>query len=404
MNLRIFLKQENVMTFLNKTMIGVFASVLALTAVAEDFYRMDEALPGGIDVAAIAPVFDFDGDGCLPSAGISRTGEQNPGLRPTGTITGNCRTNTFLDSSNTLHRHACQESQGNTYCAHFFALYFEKDQVVNYIQSGHRHDWEHAAVWTINGQVTHGSYSAHGDLFTQPFNQLPTQNGHLKVVYHKDGLSTHAMRFAGSNEAAENAYGTFVTPLIISWDVMSGDGIDNAQLRAMFNSYDYGSGTVPMKDSNFLANINNYRPAAYPVFTSIGGSSAGCFSLVNNASGLCLDIDDAVMANGTSVIQWHCTNTPWQAWSYNEGSGEIRSQHDSAFCLDNSSVWGNGANVVIWQCNGSDAQKFSINGDGSISMRTMSSQVLDGYGTNPADNVGTWDNWGGDNQRWTIAP
>src|SRR5262249_51207954 len=47
---------------------------------ANDFARLDEAPPLTIDVAATHPVFDFDTDGCLPSAGVSRTGAQNGGL------------------------------------------------------------------------------------------------------------------------------------------------------------------------------------------------------------------------------------------------------------------------------------------------------------------------------------
>jgi hypothetical protein len=43
------------------------------TARADDFPKLDEAIPGDF-VSDLAPVFDFDGDGCLPAAGISRGG------------------------------------------------------------------------------------------------------------------------------------------------------------------------------------------------------------------------------------------------------------------------------------------------------------------------------------------
>src|SRR5262245_11938018 len=102
---------------------------LAPAARANDFPRLDEALPLTIDISATYPVFDFDGDGCLPSAGVSRAGQQNGGLKPTGSITGGCRASHFLDLSNTLHRHACVTSGPDTYCGHFYALYFLKDQV-----------------------------------------------------------------------------------------------------------------------------------------------------------------------------------------------------------------------------------------------------------------------------------
>lgn len=245
----------------------VLLAALATQVTASDFAKLDEALlPNGI-INNLQPVFDFDGDGCLPSAGISRTGEQNAGLKTSGRITGDCRSGNFMLTSNTLHRYACSVSGGNTYCGHFYALYFEKDQVFDWFGGGHRHDWEHAAVWTTNGVVTHGSYSAHGDLFTKAASELPFEGSHLKIVYHKDGILTHALRFAKDNEYAENPYGSFITPTIISWYQLEGDGLSNQEMRNRLNSYDYGSATIPMKDSNFKNNLNDYRPSGYPAFT-----------------------------------------------------------------------------------------------------------------------------------------
>lgn len=245
--------------------IGLLAGCSAL-ALADDFASLDEALPAGIDIVSTHPVFDFDGDGCLPSAGVSRSGVQNGGLKPSGSMTGGCRSGSFLQTSNTLHRHACVTSAGNVYCGHFYALYFLKDQTTG-LGGGHRHDWEHAAIWTTNGVVTHGGYSAHGKLYNAAISTLALQGGHLKIVYHKDGALTHALRFASSTEAAENPYGAFVTPTITSWTAMKGDGVSNATLRANLNAFDYGSASIPLKDGNFLGNLNTYRPAGYPAFT-----------------------------------------------------------------------------------------------------------------------------------------
>lgn len=241
--------------------------VLCAPARADDFASLDGALPSGIDISANHPVFDFDADGCLPSAGISRNGVQNGGLKPSGSITAACRSSSFLQTANTLHRHACISSSGNLYCGHFYALYFLKDQTTA-LGGGHRHDWEHAAIWTKNGVVTHGGYSAHGALNNAALASLPMQNGHMKIVYHKDGVLTHAMRFASSGEVAENPYGSFVTPTISSWTTMKGDGLSNAQMRANLNAFDYGSASIPMKDGNFLSNLNTYKPSEYPTFTA----------------------------------------------------------------------------------------------------------------------------------------
>ncbi|MEJ6473537.1 NPP1 family protein [Pseudoalteromonas piscicida] len=256
------------MTTSHKHLLSI-AIVLASVQVAQanDFTALDEALPAPYIINGTEPVFDFDGDGCLPSAGISRTGQQNSGLKTSGRITGDCRDNQFLNTSNTVHRYACKTTANGEYCGHFYALYFKKDQVFDYFGGGHRHDWEYAAVWTLDGVVTHGSYSAHGDLFTKPARDLPFENGHLKIVYHKDGILTHALRFAKQNEIAENDYHRFVTPTVISWYHMTGDGISNASLREKLNQYDYGSATLPVKDSRFLNNLNRFKPAGYPVYT-----------------------------------------------------------------------------------------------------------------------------------------
>lgn len=253
--------------------LSILAAFLTLLSTAEltlasDFAKLDEALPTNGVINNKQPVFDFDGDGCLPSAGISRWGQQNGGLKTSGKITGGCRSGNFLLLSNTMHRYVCKTSGWDRYCGHMYALYFPKDQLFDYFGGGHRHDWEHAAVWTRNGVVTHGTYSSHGNQTTKPASELPFENGHLKIVYHKDGVTTHAFRFAKSNEYAENPYGSFVTPTIVSWYQMVGDGLSNQDMRWRLNSFDYGSANLPIKDSNFLNNINSGKPAGYPTFSN----------------------------------------------------------------------------------------------------------------------------------------
>ncbi len=233
---------------------------------ADDFAALDQALPTEIDAESIAPVFDFDTDGCLPSAGISRDGDKNGGLKPSGSIGGSCRSSNFLETSNTLHRYTCVDQDGSSYCGHLYALYFEKDQIIDGIESGHRHDWEFATIYTTDGIITHGSYSTHGDVVTAEADELPFENGHLQVVYHKDGVSTHVLRFAKTDESAENPYAAFVTPRVSSWFELTGDGIDNATMRGYLNSFDYGSANLPVSDANFLNNLNEGKPSSYPSF------------------------------------------------------------------------------------------------------------------------------------------
>ncbi len=259
--------REKGMSVLYKLVCLSFILTMVVPSKASDFLALDEALPSASDASSIAPVFDFDSDSCLPSAGISRDGEINGGLAITGSITGSCRSSDFLDTSNTLHRYACQESNGALYCGHMYALYFEKDQMTLVGIGGHRHDWEFAVIWTTDGVITHASVSAHGDVDTEAFADVPSENDHLKVVYHKDGVGTHVFRFAKTDEDAENPYGYFVTPTIASWYVLTGDNISNSTMRELMNEADYGNANLSVSDDHFLDNLTEAKPSSYPDFS-----------------------------------------------------------------------------------------------------------------------------------------
>jgi hypothetical protein len=261
-----------------------FSSIIAMTAAnADNFAALDKALPRGGDTEKFSPVFDFDPDGCLPSAGFSRTGIKNSGLsvRDNTNVEGGCYLPGFMGLSNTLHRYACTTSDGSDFCGHFYALYFLKDQCTDGINvfCGHRHDWEYVGVWTTDGVVTHVGASAHGDLPFRPVSQVHFEGTHPKIVYHREGATTHALRFAHASEPAENPEGMFVTPPLISWYELAGDGISNPAMRYLLNTYNYGAdpepsgGTIPMKDSKFLSNLNKSRPGEICV-----AGEPGCIS------------------------------------------------------------------------------------------------------------------------------
>ena len=124
--------------------------------------------------------------------------------------------------------------------------------------------------------------------------------------------------------------------------------------------------------------------------------------LINAASGLCLDIANGEMTDGSNIELWNCSGAAWQQWNYDDHTGLIRSQQDPQYCLDNSGSFADGANLIISTCTGNVHQRFTINAGGTISMRSMSEQVIDAYGTSAGDNIGTWTFWGGSNQYWQL--
>ena len=146
--------------------VALFSALLAAVpsaASGDDLVPLKEAIPANTDTARFAPVFGFDGDGCLPSAAIGRNGIPNPGLGDESR-TANCRTSNFLESSNTLHRYGRVINDGHVYEAHFYVLYFEKDQC-SVPFCGHRHDLEQIlfGLSGTDGHWLHVGFSKHDE-------------------------------------------------------------------------------------------------------------------------------------------------------------------------------------------------------------------------------------------------
>ena len=92
---------KNIHILFSSAILLLVSNFLQVKVYANNFYALDEALPPANVINGTEPVFDFDGDGCLPSAGISRTGRINSGLGLSGGLGTGCRSNYFLNTSNT---------------------------------------------------------------------------------------------------------------------------------------------------------------------------------------------------------------------------------------------------------------------------------------------------------------
>ncbi|CAM3766562.1 Necrosis inducing protein (NPP1) [Vibrio aerogenes CECT 7868] len=244
-------------------------TVFSINAHAHFFKRLNEAKPRYAKAVWFAPDFDFDKDGCLPDAGISRKGQQNGGLKPSGSLGGHCRHGGFMGLSNTYHRYVCKKSGRNNYCAHVYALYFQKDMAAQggIGGFGHRHDWENVVVWTRNGRPTHSSVSAHGKLSTRAWRDTNKWGNHPHVVYHK-GVATHSFRMAKSGEwTAENPTHKWVRPALASWYTMKGD-VSNATLTNNLHRFNYGNANLPVKHERMLRDVNRFKPSGYPSYSS----------------------------------------------------------------------------------------------------------------------------------------
>ncbi|WP_175411893.1 NPP1 family protein [Streptomyces sp. TRM64462] len=235
---------------------GGLALVVALPGSA--FAAPPRALPADADALErrFEPVYDYDTDGCYPTPAIGPDGTLNGGLRPTGSLSGGCRDQSDLDNANGYSRAKCN----NGWCGIVYALYFEKDQAVAHIESGHRHDWESVVVWVQDDQAKYVSTSAHGGYTTYSAGRVPWESGtHAKIVYHKDGVSTHAFRLAKAGEQPENHYKAWQYVDLVGWN-----GYPATWLRDRLGDADWGRANFPLKDANFGRNLEKAKPSGIP--------------------------------------------------------------------------------------------------------------------------------------------
>lgn len=206
------------------------------------------------------PLFDYDSDGCFPAAAVDASGKLNGGLNNSGSITGGCRNN-HLGKANTYSQSWCK----NGWCAYVYALYFEKDQTLAGADAfGHRHDWESVVVFQKQGEESPRFLSAsrHGGYSTHPINEVPMGKvnnepnyNRVEIVYHKDGASTHAFRFAKWGERPEVwGNGTWDRPALVTMESMA-----DAPRNALWNSK-WGKANFPLT-GNLQSNINKAREA-----------------------------------------------------------------------------------------------------------------------------------------------
>lgn len=238
----------------------VLSSAVAMVFAASGSARAEppQALPAHADSLeqTYQPALDYDTDGCYPTAAIGPDGTTNGGLKPSGALNGQCRDAWDLDNTNGYARQKCN----NGWCAVMYGLYFEKDQAVaGSGLGGHRHDWEHIVVWVQNSEARYVATSAHGNFDIHSRDRVRWDGTHLKVVYHKDGASTHCFRPANSaDEPPENHEGTWQYPALVGWNGYP------AGLRDKLSQTDFGSAVFGLKDSNFAAHLAKAKPSGIP--------------------------------------------------------------------------------------------------------------------------------------------
>ncbi|KAI0382992.1 secreted protein [Hypomontagnella monticulosa] len=209
------------------------------------------------------PAMDFDTDGCYNTPAIGPNGDINPGLPNDSTgLSSDCHDLSDLQNNNVYSRARCN----NGWCAYMYDYYFEKDvAIANFPWDlGHRNDWEHIIVFVQNDQAKAVAASQHGDWETKAAADVRWDGTHPKMVYHKDGLSTHNFRFANTDDDnIENATGQWFFGALISYN-----GFPTTALRDKLFAYDFGSASIAIKDPAFASQLEKARKDLVPGFDS----------------------------------------------------------------------------------------------------------------------------------------
>ncbi|MEV0617465.1 NPP1 family protein [Nonomuraea sp. NPDC050404] len=246
------------------TLLGAFVTVLATSGPARaDLLTKLPQNASGLE-QTFSPALDYDTDGCYSTAAVTSPYRTNPGTPlSSASLTGPCRNADRLQESNQYARSKCN----NGWCAIMYASYFEKDQST-YWPTGHVHDWEHVIVWVSNNQARYVSASAHGNWNTQPASNVrfDPSGTHPKIVYHKDGGSTHAFRFANpSDDAIENHTGGWFYPRLIGWNGYPGVSGGDVSFRNTFVYHtDFGSAHLEIGTESMQYQLNRAKPGGIP--------------------------------------------------------------------------------------------------------------------------------------------
>jgi hypothetical protein len=214
------------------------------------------------------PSLDFDTDGCYNVPAISAKGDIAQGLPHDWVgLAQDCHDLSDLNNNNVYSRQRCN----NGWCAYLYDYYFEKDvALANFIDPGHTHDWEHIVVWVKDDKAQYVAASQHGGYEIKAAADVRWDGEHPKMVYHKDGVSTHCFRFANTDDdKIENAKGVWFRGALVSYNGFP------ASIRDLLVAHDFGSGNIAFKDASFANNLNNAKPVGIVFDTAVDVGSPG---------------------------------------------------------------------------------------------------------------------------------
>lgn len=165
--------------------------------------------------------------------------------------------------------------------------------------------------------------------------------------------------------------------------------------------YDANAGGSPKMDIKLLE-WNGSFPLVREPLNGYDIADGGVYRLVNQTSGLCLDIENGSASPSAQIRQWECNGADAQNFRLermSDGFYRLRSQlGDKSLCLDveNGSSTP-GADIRLWACNNLSAQNWHLEDMGNGFHRVV------GEGTHLAlDNVNGSTARGGEIRTWSM--
>lgn len=190
--------------------------------------------------------------------------------------------------------------------------------------------------------------------------------------------------------------------------------------RGIYRSTDAGANWVRVNDDahqfggpgngRFVAGDMNTAGRVY--MSSVGrglvyGTPAGGMLQARHSS-KCLDVQGASTSSGAALIQWACSGSSNQQWSFEDAGGgwsRLKAGH-SGLCLDLSSQsTANGTTLVQASCNGNTSQQWATEdmGSGYFRIKSRFSGLcvdVNAASTTDGASVIQWACGTGNNQQW----
>lgn len=196
------------------------------------------------------PSVDFATNACYHVPAIDAAGKRNDGQAKRDVTL--CRQGRYLSNTNVYTRSHCQNKNGVDWCVHIYDYYFEVD-------TSHRHDIEHIAMVTKNGNFERASASCHGKWYSRGYNDIKWHDGgtHPKFVYTLDGTSFCFHYATAASEPPKNHAGHWFRAALVDWF----QGFNDNHRNLLNNDPGWwGAANWAIRDANWWGSVTAVCP------------------------------------------------------------------------------------------------------------------------------------------------